>query len=625
MIFFGGILMLAQAGGVSTLESLICADKRFRIGSESVLEKNRVYVIPDYQREIRWGEKLLNTLINDISEGPKFLGTILLSYNKSTRSYAIIDGQQRLSCISLITSVLSKMKIISERKVLSIINQSLHDYDFLLKYNFDLNNFDSMRADQLKSNDLLSQISTFKELYEITYKSLSSIYDVKVFWFNFKNSQLNILILSESNNWKAIDYFLDVNIKSVNLDIEDTFKSFIIKRIQDDYALNMWGKIKHKYFGLRVYLDKYQSNLSLMDIFHHYFHVFILKQDEYHSINELSNDFKIKNKFTRFCAGTHILEILEQSIIKKALTDIDEYLGFLSEIAESRSISNSFISRIDKLIKIDDVEKQIQYKLLQFTLLNTDMVPKIFIMRYFKDNFINKKTFNLEIVYAIHLFNITFTLLYDKKTSNPYSIASSENMIEKIYSDFIQKLEDKSLIFKFSKKFVAWGRNYVNDHIARSIATIYNEYKYSYTKNKFSIRNKETFVNHLNNDSTVRQEHFILSKSKGYKADKDKKKEYNPILIPYVYSMINYIYVPSNLNKTIGNKAVYDKICVLRLESNWNQLDAYSKRIIDLTEEHLSNPFDPEDFYINNPQKCTELMNMISMIIVNEIKTRILE
>ena len=60
--------------------------------SESIftLEEGRSYVIPDFQREIRWTPENLIELMNDIFHQSKFLGNIILTRSESKR-YAIID------------------------------------------------------------------------------------------------------------------------------------------------------------------------------------------------------------------------------------------------------------------------------------------------------------------------------------------------------------------------------------------------------------------------------------------------------------------------------------------------------------------------------------------------------
>lgn len=77
------------------------------------LEENRKYIIPGYQREIKWDNEKVQILIDDLKEGDKFLGTIILSTSKSGE-FEVIDGQQRLSVITLLLTYLNN--VVSEGK-----------------------------------------------------------------------------------------------------------------------------------------------------------------------------------------------------------------------------------------------------------------------------------------------------------------------------------------------------------------------------------------------------------------------------------------------------------------------------------------------------------------------------
>jgi uncharacterized protein with ParB-like and HNH nuclease domain len=64
------------------------------------LEKDRVYIVPEYQREIRWSTENVQVLIDDLKKGNKFLGTIILCTSEP-KKFEIIDGQQRITSIAL--------------------------------------------------------------------------------------------------------------------------------------------------------------------------------------------------------------------------------------------------------------------------------------------------------------------------------------------------------------------------------------------------------------------------------------------------------------------------------------------------------------------------------------------
>ncbi len=68
-----------------------------------VLEKGHRYVIPDFQREIRWDQDNVAILLDDLESGPKYLGNIILT-RQEENIFSIIDGQQ---CITILTKILT--------------------------------------------------------------------------------------------------------------------------------------------------------------------------------------------------------------------------------------------------------------------------------------------------------------------------------------------------------------------------------------------------------------------------------------------------------------------------------------------------------------------------------------
>lgn len=71
------------------------------------LEKDRIYNIPDFQREIRWSCDNVAMLIEDIKTKPRFLGNIILTKHFDN-SFSIIDGQQRITVLTMILNAIKK-------------------------------------------------------------------------------------------------------------------------------------------------------------------------------------------------------------------------------------------------------------------------------------------------------------------------------------------------------------------------------------------------------------------------------------------------------------------------------------------------------------------------------------
>jgi len=85
---------------------------------EEFFKKYRKLIVPNYQRNYKWQQEYVEDLFTDILEGLKlhenkinqtcFLGSIVLSYDDETETTDLVDGQQRLTTLSIIISCISK-------------------------------------------------------------------------------------------------------------------------------------------------------------------------------------------------------------------------------------------------------------------------------------------------------------------------------------------------------------------------------------------------------------------------------------------------------------------------------------------------------------------------------------
>lgn len=85
---------------------------------EDFFKKYRKLIVPNYQRSYKWQQEYVEDLFTDILEGLKlqesknnrtcFLGSIVLSYDNETESTDLVDGQQRLTTLSILISCISK-------------------------------------------------------------------------------------------------------------------------------------------------------------------------------------------------------------------------------------------------------------------------------------------------------------------------------------------------------------------------------------------------------------------------------------------------------------------------------------------------------------------------------------
>lgn len=127
------------------------------------LPQDRIYNIPDFQRELRWSCDDVALLIEDIKSGTKFLGNIILTKHFNN-SFSIIDGQQR---ITVLTMILNCIKRIHEGEIdiikpCKLTIESFSKFSTLIEQGFDK----SLYTEEVYESDKLKQISKYTKLWE---------------------------------------------------------------------------------------------------------------------------------------------------------------------------------------------------------------------------------------------------------------------------------------------------------------------------------------------------------------------------------------------------------------------------------------------------------------------------
>lgn len=215
------------------------------MGGEStiILQQNRKYIIPDFQREIRWEENNLSILLSDLSTSPRFLGNIILTIKKDG-DCQIIDGQQRTTVLLLILAYIKSRykEKLEPFTPCSIENRSFTGLSELMENGF---------ADELLENPAITKqiimvSDSLLSIYGDGWKRriVSHISYCKTILHNIETSQVNIIASHEDESNSSIRYFLDVNLKGVQLDTEDIFKAQIFSLNLSDDMLKLWRENK---------------------------------------------------------------------------------------------------------------------------------------------------------------------------------------------------------------------------------------------------------------------------------------------------------------------------------------------------------------------------------------------
>ena len=268
--------------------------------SISKLLKEQKFYIDYFQREYRWSDKHMKTLIEDVTETflnayengdkrPKvasyqnyYLGPVVFSKNPEDGKKSIIDGQQRITSITLFLIFLNHLQkdnqekvniselIFSEKfgeKSFNMTDEDRHECLEALYYNghYQLTDKDTETVKNLvKRYEDISLV--FPE--EITQKCLPHFID----WFTENVVIVEIIAYSDDN---AYTIFETMNDRGLSLTSTEMLKGYVLSRIKDrkqrNEINNIWKeKIKSlneldknadQSFFLAWFRSKYAQNM----------------------------------------------------------------------------------------------------------------------------------------------------------------------------------------------------------------------------------------------------------------------------------------------------------------------------------------------------------------------------
>lgn len=616
------------------------------------LNKNREYIIPDFQREIRWDKDNLSQLIDDIRSGSKYLGNIILTKYFNEDKYLIIDGQQRITVIIMILSCLKNIyngKIESiEPCKLSI--ESFQGFEKIIENNFP----DSLKEDKnILVTDKLFQINKYYELWNHmkSIDCISNKIEATKFIYNLGKSSVNI-ILNESDDLKdGIRYFIDVNLKGKQLDTEDIFKGYLFRNDTSQEIRAEWYKLKMN----ATDMEKRKVKYPLLKFLEHYFYCDLYNNKKYKSL-VFDEEFLLKSEFelqegstTVFRMKTHLIEVInDNSYMIDSLKSLNKVIEIMIEIVDTNSPGDKFIKLFDHLAggkKFDSDELEIFHNFMKKILKDDKVLPKALLMKYIlsiliKEGEKEKKEFKK--IYGVYLLAVLFMIFENKKNIDVFInvLKASddcwyEEALKEINSYFeASKITDNKIISQFKK-----GTNEEEEDYrfrCKSLATIYNF---------FIIKDDEIIISKdlkklkkfISDNESFTTEHFVISQknqklvfSKGNINEEVTYKMNEWIYKRYVNNLFNFIFISREINDKLDNywlpkkleiitgkdiECEYSKMIINKLEDLSNSM----KKNVNM--ENYNKDFDLF-FYQEFKEKYIEYSRCVLNSVIDKIKNK---
>lgn len=570
-------------------------------------EADRVLVVPDYQREIRWERENLLDLIKDIFDSQKFLGNIIVA-SCGDRKYEIIDGQQRLVMLTMIVNYIKNEygeQISDIKELVDIQLNCFEKSSEFIKNKYCLTGLSEENIKTIVESDKYKQIDGLSDLYEAIKTSgfLSNASDARKVIENLENCQMNVVISNDNDRRSSTRYYLDVNLKGVKLDVEDIFKGYIFSQDTSDIIREKWVKLKTAWFKFNGNCSNKRTKKSLyplMKIISHYFYSNVFSKDEYSKI-EINDNFLInsdcKINGTNYHEGDHLVKAINNNtIIRRALDDITEFVNFMSDIIAVDGVSSKIKALFNN--KIDDIEVKIFVNFIKKILLDKKLIiPKSLILKYYFEVLKNNPTKDtLKYMYAIYMYDGLFILFGD--TNRPEAILAALKH-QQFYSELIKAIKEYLTVLKLQntkyKAIITATTNTEKEDMqfkCKTLATIYNFFKIDNDKVIVSgdIDKLDEF---LSDSKKFSVEHFIINKSKKieYVLKNGQKGLFimPNIIQPYNNYIFNFIFIDKDVNEKMENFSLPNKLTTLK---NVTINCEYSKMIISNLSELELGTFD---------------------------------
>lgn len=511
------------------------------LGGEStiILQQNRKYIIPDFQREIRWEENNLSILLSDLSTSPRFLGNIILTIKKDG-DCQIIDGQQRTTVLLLILAYIKSRykEKLEPFTPCSIENRSFTGLSELMENGF---------ADELLENpditktDYYGQRQSFINLWRWLKKEelLATSATAKTILHNIETSQVNIIASHEDESNSSIRYFLDVNLKGVQLDTEDIFKAQIFSLNLSDDMLQLWRENKAAMLTFNQTKEKggtdkkVKERYPLMKVYEHYFYCDLFKSKPELEQEKLKfgEDFSISANLQydgrKFFKGTHLVEVLgDIGYIKQSLRRLRKAIDVMNDIVSSSGPSDKFKHLFHCDQKIDSNQVTLVYDFFQRILLDKEVIPKILVLKYILEFFDgnNHQKKDYDSAYPIFAAASLFILFAPKKDGEKfYKIVQANDWIDKLnewIKTFISGVEltkgKMMAAYRFTEDEEETN-NMFQSVRCKALAMLHNYFVFKTNadrKKYVDINNVAELLSYLTNKDAYTLEHFIIPKGK---------------------------------------------------------------------------------------------------------------
>ncbi|WP_314713738.1 DUF262 domain-containing HNH endonuclease family protein [Leptotrichia wadei] len=522
----------------------------------------KTFNIPVYQRNYDWQEENCKKLFTDIEniikhneEIEHFLGTVVYVLTKIERDYeeyVLIDGQQRITSISLLLKALHE-KIISEDTKESIWEQYLINKKSPDNIRIRLKPIesDSVSYKQLIDNNDDSSNSNvcrnykiFKELLENSHYSAEQIYSAL-----YKIELVTIKLEKDKKSENPQLIFESLNSTGLSLTQADLIRNYLL--MNSEYEKQT---VLYKNFWLKIEIEL--TNKKISDFIRDFL---TMKTGKIANKNKVYDDFKEYMRIQK--------ELNEEAVLEELVTYSKYYNWFLN--------ANSNNEKINEKLK--------HFKYLK----NTTVYPLL--LSIFEDTYYYKK---LDEDKLLKIIDLLISYIF-RRTICGYKTSSINKVFASIPKKILENQNEKDIYFKIEKNLME-----------RRLETIFprdeefkvNFIKYNFEKNKellkYTLKELEQKVsNDVINDTSNLNIEYIMPENLNseWKLELGEKKFENTHL-EYLGTIGNSSLIENDLlryNKNFKTKKEFYQKSNIEITRNINNYQVWTDNEIKNRAEQL--------------------------------------
>lgn len=510
--------------------------------------------IPIYQREYKWEDEEILSLLNDVKSQGKFLGNIIL--DEKENEYEIVDGQQRITTCFLFLMCLYNYYYNSSLEQSVILDLMQLNGQFVL-HNDTIGNFiqcqdGKMSINILPSQDIYSQSEDFNRAFSLItnyFTEFNSSQEIRDFKSHLLDCELLVLInYGEQHSRPVEQLFLDINDKAKLLDPEDIFKGHCFENFDKSLHIQLrdkWVELKKNAAAFKEFGIKNMSD---------YLYVYLLSNSEKEVFDSLTQKLKV--------SGKHFLEGKTMDETDDIISQMNSYGSHIVHFYNNLKRDDYYFGDIctDSVSRHNTNDHKVLKKMCKTLLTETNnyysRIPLMHFVHYMLEHsdLANKLTHHQlrRIISDLYIYMMLFSLNGNKKSKKDIDNTVKKALTEDdIISSVVAAAKElrKAKIKEFE--------------ISSTVSKEKMNFLYSVVDNyDFEM----LWVTHIYSSETgTTLEHFVFPDNKGRKitwknGDDSFEFALDTEKSHYKKRTVNYILIPQKLNESFEHNDIVSKI-----------------------------------------------------------------